>query len=428
MHLCQSESRYLDSHAHAIAHTDNPEARRTTEDVATIMNVSDAINFEDLRLMAKRYLPKIAFDYIEGGVDDEDGLDVNQAAFRRHRLIPRYMVDVSTRSQTTHLFGRDYASPFGIAPTGLAGLFRPGADLMLAEAAKAADIPFVLSCAGTATIEDVGKATPDNGWYQLYAARDRAISEDMIRRAHDAGLSTLVVTVDVPVHPKRERNKRNGFDRPLKITWKTRLDAMRRPHWLASYLKNGMPVLSNWSAYADDGATADQVADLAVGQTPSPLSWKDIENFRRLWPGNLVLKGIMHPDDATRAAELGVDGVMVSNHGARQLDRAPSPLDVLPAIKAAVGDRMTVMLDSGIRRGSDVLIALCLGAEFVFLGRPTLYGATVGGTAGAAHAIDLLRGEIDVVMGQAGLPDLRQLGPDCLHQDHPDDRRNERRL
>ena len=299
------------------------------------MNVSNAINFEDLRLMAKRYLPKIAFDYIEGGVDDECGLDVNQAAFRQHRLVPRYMVDVSTRTQTTRLFGRDYALPFGIAPTGLAGLFRPGADLMLAEAAKAADIPFVLSGAGTATIEDIGKTAPDHAWYQLYAARDRSISEDMIRRAHDAGMSTLVVTVDVPVHPKRERNQRNGFSRPLKISWQTRLDAVRRPRWLASYLKNGMPVLSNWAAYTDEGASADKIADLVVDQTPSPLSWKDIESFRRLWPGNFVLKGIMHADDATRAADLGVDGVMVSNHGARQLDRAPSPIEVLPAIKSA---------------------------------------------------------------------------------------------
>lgn len=390
------------------------------------MNANDAINFEDLRHMAKRYLPKIAFDYIEGGVDDEDGLDTNQAAFLRHRLIPRYMVDISTRGQTTRLFGCDYAAPFGIAPTGLAGLFRPGADLMLAEAAKAADIPFVLSGAGTATIEDLGKMAPDHGWYQLYAARDRSISEDMIRRAKDAGLSTLVVTVDVPIHPKRERNQRNGFSRPLKISWQTRIDAMRHPSWLAGYLKNGMPVLSNWAAYAENGATADQVADLVVTQTPSPVSWKDIENFRRLWPGNFVLKGIMHADDAVRAAELGVDGVIVSNHGARQLDRAPSPLDVLPSVKTAVGDRMTVMLDSGIRRGSDVLVALCLGAEFVFLGRPTLYGVTVGGTAGAAHAIDILRGEIDIVMAQSGLPDLRQLGPDCLYQETHADRRNER--
>ncbi len=390
------------------------------------MNVNSAINFDDLRLMAKRYLPKIAFDYIEGGVDDECGLDTNQAAFRRRSLIPRYMVDVSQPSQTTRLFGRDYAAPYGIAPTGLAGLFRPGADLMLADAARDANIPFILSGAGTATIEEIAKAAPDHSWYQLYAARDRSISEDMIRRVRDAGLSTLVITVDVPVHPKRERNQRNGFGRPLKISVGTRIDAVRHPRWLASYLRHGMPMLSNWTAYAQNGATADQVADLVADQTPSPLSWKDIEGFRSLWPGKLVLKGVMDAGDARRAAELGVDGLMVSNHGARQLDRAPSPLDVLPAIKTAVGDKMTIMLDSGIRRGTDVLIALCMGAEYVFLGRPTLYGVTVGGGAGAAHAIGILRREVDMVMAQCGIASLDQLGPDRLYQDDNDDRRNTR--
>lgn len=381
------------------------------------MNVTDAINFEDLRRMAKRHLPRIAFDYIEGGVDDEEGLDHNQDAFSRQRLIPRYLNDVAERPQATRLFGRDYAAPFGIAPTGLAELFRPGADLMMTQAAKAADIPFVLSCVGSATIEEFGRAAPDHGWLQLYPARDRSISHDMMRRAHDAGVSTLVVTVDVPVQPKRERNLRNGFNRPRQMSWATRFEAFRHPRWLAGYLRHGTPMLSIWAPYAPAGATAYQVADFVGENLPAPLSWKEVEEFRRLWPGSLVLKGIMHPDDATRAAEAGVDGIMVSNHGARQLDRCPSPLEVLPAIAAAVGERMTVMLDSGVRRGSDVLIALCLGAEFVFLGRPTLYGAAVGGQAGAAHAIELMRTEIDIVMAQSGLTDLGALGPDCLYRD-----------
>ena len=388
------------------------------------MNVTDALNFDDLRLMAKRYLPRIAFDYIEGGVEDEDGLDYNLEAFRRHRLVPRYLVDVTVRDQTTHLFARDYAAPFGIAPTGLAGLMRPGADLMLAEAARDADIPFVMSGACNASIEDLAKVAPEHGWYQLYPARDRSISEDMIRRVRDAGLSTLMVTVDVPVHPKRERNRRNGFSRPLRMPWSTRLDALRHPRWLATYLRHGMPVFSNWAPYAGEGASADRVADFIAKQSPAPMSWKDVETFRRLWPGTLVLKGIMHPDNAVRAAELGVDGVAVSNHGARQLDRAASPLEMLPAIKSAVGDRMTVMFDSGIRRGSDVLIAMCLGAEFAFIGRPAVYGAAAGGLTGAGHAIELLRGEIDDVMGQMGLTDLHRLGPDLLYRGDGDGRRN----
>ncbi len=385
------------------------------------------VNVDDMRRAAKRRLPKIAFDFIEGGVEDEDGLNTNEQAFRRHRIVPRYLVDVSKRDQSAAVFGRSYASPFGIAPTGMAGLFRPGADLMLAEAAREANIPFIMSGASTASIEELAKVAPEHGWYQLYAARDKKISEDMIRRASDAGLSTLVLTVDVPVHSNRERNQRNGFTRPLKMTLATRLDALRHPGWLASYLKTGTPMLSNWAPYAGKDADADKVAAFVATQTAAPLTWRDVENFRRLWPRKFVIKGIMHPDDAVRAASLGVDGIMVSNHGARQLDRAPSPVEVLPAIRDAVGDRMTLMLDSGVRRGVDALIALCLGAKFVFVGRATLYGAAAGGVAGATAAINILRREIDLTLGQIGCPSLDQLGPDFLMWEREEDLRRNRR-
>ncbi|TWT06047.1 alpha-hydroxy acid oxidase [Reyranella sp. CPCC 100927] len=385
------------------------------------------VNVDDLRRAAKRRLPKIAFDFIEGGVEDEDGLNVNEQAFRQHRLVPRYLVDVSTRDQSAPLFGRTYASPFGIAPTGLASLFRPGADLMLAAAAREANVPFIMSGSSTASIEDLAKVAPDHGWYQLYAARDKKISEDMIRRAEAAGLSTLVLTVDVPVHSNRERNQRNGFTRPLKLSWGTKLEALRHPGWLAGYLKQGTPMFSNWAPYVEKGASADAVAAFVASQTAAPLTWRDVESFRRLWPRKFVIKGIMHSDDAVRAASLGVDGIMVSNHGARQLDRAPSPVDVLPAIRDAVGDRLTLMLDSGVRRGVDALTALCLGAKFVFVGRATLYGATVGGQAGVTKAINILRREIDLTMGQIGCPSLDHLGPDFLLREREEDwRRNQR--
>ena len=391
------------------------------------MKVADAVNIEDLCRLAKRRLPKIAYDFIEGGVEDEDGLGRNEQVFRQHRIVPRYLVDVSEVSQKTELFGRTYDSPFGISPTGLAGLYRHGADLMLAAAAKAANIPFVMSGAATASIEALAKLAPEHGWYQLYAARDKKISADMIRRADDAGLSTLVLTVDVPAHSKRERNIRNGFQRPLKLSLRTRLDALRHPGWLADYLRHGMPMFENWVPYAGEGASADEVAAFVTSQTTAPLTWADVEKFRRLWPGNFVLKGIMHPDDAFRASELGVDGIVVSNHGARQLDRAPSPLEVLPAINAAVGDKMTLMLDSGVRRGADALIALCLGAKFVFLGRATLYGASAGGTAGAARAIEILHDEIDLNMRQIGCPELKYLGPELLLWSDPEELRRNRR-
>ena len=388
------------------------------------MKVDDAINFDDLRKLAKKRLPKIIYDFIEGGVDDEHGLDRNESAFHNRPLVPRYLVDTSSRSQTAELFGRTYDSPFGIAPTGGIGNYRRGGDMMLAAAAREANIPFIMSGAATAPMEELAKVAPDHGWYQLYFAKNRSISEDMVRRADDLGLNALVITVDVPVSSNRERNRRNGFGRPLKLSLGSKLDALRRPHWLKDYMQHGIARISNWEKYADPGMSADDLAGFVASEIHGNLTWKEIENFRKLWPRTLILKGIMRPDDAIRAAELGVDGLMVSNHGARQLDRAPSPLDVLPAIDAAVGDRMTLMLDGGVRRGTDVLIALCLGAKFVFLGRPTLYGTIAGGQAGAAKAVDILQREIDLVLTQIGCPTLAQLGPDFVQWDTDDLRRN----
>jgi L-lactate dehydrogenase (cytochrome)/(S)-mandelate dehydrogenase len=236
----------------------------------------------------------------------------------------------------------------------------------------------------------------------------------MIRRARDANLSTLVLTVDVPVSSKRERNVRNGFELPLKLKWSKSLEALMHPLWIADYLRRGIPRFDNWAPYAAPGASAKEIAAFVARQIPCSVTWRDLEEFRRLWPRRLVIKGIMHPDDAVEAARIGVDGIMVSNHGGRQLDQAPSALEVLPAICAAVGDKLTVMLDSGVRRGGDILTALCLGARFVFVGRATLYGTAAGGFSGAQKAIDILRKEIDLVMGQIGCPSLEGIGPGFL--------------
>jgi (S)-mandelate dehydrogenase len=379
------------------------------------MDTDKAINIDDLRLMAKRHLPRICFDFIEGGLEDERGLVRNESAFDKVALVPRYLVDVSKRDSSTTLFGRRYALPFGIAPTGIAGLFRRGADLMLAEAAVAADIPFIMSGTSTASIEALGKVAPNHGWYQLYGARDRKISEDMIRRVRDAGLSTLVLTVDVPVGSKRERNIRNGFIRPYRLKPSIVLEALRHPAWIYDYLSHGgAPMFDNWQPYAPTGASNEDVATFMSSQTPSSQTWQDFEAYRRLWPGKLVVKGVMHLEDARRLAEMGVDGIMVSNHGGRQLDRSASPLEVLLPIAQAVGSRVTVMFDSGIRRGSDVVIARALGARFCFVGRATLYGCAAGGVKGAKRAIDILRDEIDRALAQLGCPNFDQLGPDWL--------------
>ncbi len=388
------------------------------------MTPESAINLEDLRKQAKRRVPKIVYDFIEGGVDSEDGLVTNEDAFRRRALVPRYMVDVTEVDQSTTLFGRTYAAPYGIAPTGGVGNYRMGGDRMLWRAAKAADIPFIMSTQASHSLEEMAKEAPEHGWYQLYSAKDREISYDMIRRCEAAGIPALVVTVDVPVGSNRERNKRNGFGRPLKLSLGTKLNALTKPLWLKDYLSHGLAMQENWRPYAPAGSNAEQVGEFVATQLPVSLTWSDIEKYRELWPGKLVLKGVMRVDDAKRAASLGVDGLMVSNHGARQLDRAPSPLDVLPAIDRAVGDRITLMLDGGIRRGADILIALAMGAKFVFVGRPTLYGCVAGGEAGVSRAVGIMRGEVEMVMKQMGCPSLDQLGPDFLHWDRDDDRRN----
>jgi (S)-mandelate dehydrogenase len=388
------------------------------------MNLDSAINIEDLHRIARRKLPRVIFDYIEGGVEDERGLARNEAAFHKHRLLPRYLVDVSKRDQSATVFGRTYSSPFGISPTGGVGLYRREGEVMLAEAAAAANIPYIMSGGSNASMEEAARVAPNNVWFQLYAAKDGNVTDALIGRARDLGLGALVLTVDVPVHPKRERNYRNGFARvrsggvleALKLKPSIILEAMTHPAWVIEYVRlGGAPTLGNWVPHAGNGASKAEVIKFGRTQTPaSAQTWRDLERYRRLFPRALVVKGILNPADAIRAAEIGCDGVIVSNHGGRQLDQAPASLEALPAVKAAVGDKMTVMLDSGVRRGADILIAFCLGAQFVFFGRPTLYGAVAGGLPGVKKVVDIFRSEIDLVMGQIGCPSLSELGPDFL--------------
>jgi L-lactate dehydrogenase (cytochrome)/(S)-mandelate dehydrogenase len=377
-----------------------------------------AINLHDFRAMARRKLPQIAFDFIDGGADDELGMVRNREAFSDYQLLPRYLNDVTTRDQSTTLFGRKYSSPIGISPTGMAGLFRVGADSMLAAAAKKANVPFLLSSASNFRIEDAAKIAPDNVWFQMYATSDHRINMDLVRRAREAKVGVLVITVDVPVNSNRERNRRNGFTRPFRMTPSIMLDTLSRPGWLLEYLKSGgMPMMSNWQPYAREGANADEVADMYGTLTPAPMtSWDTVTAIRREWEGPLVIKGILHPDDALQSAAHGLDGVIVSNHGARQLDTAPSPISMLPAIRAAVGDRMTIMLDSGVRRGSDVITAKCLGAQACFFGRPTLYAVAALGQDGADQVFAIMRREIDAVLTQIGCGNFGDLTERFLHR------------
>jgi L-lactate dehydrogenase (cytochrome)/(S)-mandelate dehydrogenase len=375
------------------------------------MKPDKALCIGDLRRLAQRRLPRLVFEVIESGVEDEHGLCRNRQAFLRHQLLARYLGDISRRDQGVELFGRRYSSPFGIGPTGFAELFRPGADSMLAQAAVRANVPFILSGASAASLESIALIAPDHAWVHLYPAKDRTITENILARAESAGFRHLVITVDNPVYPKRERDTRNGLGKPLhKLSPGLLLEALLHPGWLAGYLRSGgMPVMNSWAPFAGGAASGLDVARFFRSQSPSLQTWKDLEAIRRRWTGKFIIKGVQHPDDARRAAAMGIDGLIVSNHGGKSYDALPAALDVLPSIHAAVGGDLPVLFDSGIRRGSDVITAACLGARFTFVGRATLYGVAAAGQAGAARALDILREEVDLGLAMIGCGKFSEL-------------------
>lgn len=377
------------------------------------MRPEQANSLWDIKAVARRRLPRMIFDYIEGGAEDELCSARNRAALDALELVPRYLRDVSAVDQRVELFGQSYASPLGIAPMGMTAISWKDADLLLAEAAHRAGVPFILSGASTSSIEKVAKVAP-SAWFQLYIPRDADIRRDLIRRAADAGLSTLVVTIDTPVYSKRERDVRNGWVRPYKPTLASKIEAVRHPSWLLGYLRNGIPFLENWQVYAEPGARPIAVADVFAKQAFAVQTWELLAEIREQWRGNLVLKGVLHPEDARLAIERGVDGVIVSNHGGRQFDKAPAPVTILPAIHAAVAGRIPVMIDSGIMRGSDIVAAICLGAGFAFIGRAALYGVAAWGLPGVQRTIAILQQEIHLTLATLGCPDIRQLDANYL--------------
>lgn len=374
------------------------------------MRFSKAHNIEDLRQAARSRLPRVVFDYIDGGVEDETGIARNRAAFERVRILPRTLADTNQRTTSTTLFGRRHALPFGIAPTGLGKLGWPDADLVLARVAAAADIPFVLSTAATTSIERIAEAAPDHTWFQLYVTRDREVCEDLLRRAGDAGARGLMVTVDVPMPSKRERDLRNGLlQHSMKPSAAFALDLLRRPSWSLQMLRHGQPRFENLAPYVAPKASAATLAAYLAAQIAQPLDWDDIAWLRERWRGPFLLKGVLSVTEAKLAVERGIDGIVISNHGGRQLDAAPAPIEVLPAIRAAVGEDFVLTLDSGVRRGSDVAKALALGADFVFVGRATLYGVAAAGEAGARRAIEFLADELDRFLAQTGCRNIEEL-------------------
>jgi (S)-mandelate dehydrogenase len=370
--------------------------------------MSEPLNVEDFRILARRRLPRRIFDYLDGGAEDERGLARNRAAFASVTFAPRRMTDVSQRDLSTMLFGRPIAAPLLIAPTGLNGLIWPRGDIELARAAERANIPFVMSTASNVSLETLAGEAGGDLWFQLYVLHP-ALADQLVARALKAGYRTLVITVDVALNGKRERDARNGFVMPMRYTPRVLLDGILHPRWSIGLLRNGgVPGLENIAS--GDSANAEIRAALLRRELDASFAWNDLRRLRDRWPHRLVVKGILRADDAARCIELGADGVILSNHGARQLDDAVSPLGVLPSARASCNSRGTLLLDGGIRRGSDVVKAVAFGADAVLLARATLYGLAVDGMAGALRVIDIVKDEIDRTIAMLGCPRVRDLG------------------
>ena len=376
-------------------------------------DLSRAVNIEDLRQLARRRLPKAIFDFFDGGAEDEVTLRANRAAFERVRLLPKVLVDVSRVDKKISIFGREASLPLAIGPTGGIGAGRPGADLMLARAAKAFGIPFTLSTPATASIE---RAAEVGGrlWFQLYVVRDKSFREKLVERAKNAGYEALLVTVDLPVSGKRERDPKNGFVTPYRPNWRNSHDVLRKPGWLLDIVRHGLPGMENFEGYKFASTKVTDIATAVGREMDAAFDWDELKRLRELWPGKLLLKGVERADDAERAAAMGCDGVVVSNHGGRQLDGAAPTLEALPEITRAVGSRLTILLDGGIRRGVDILKARALGAQAVLTGRATLFGVMAGGEPGAARALEILSGELERAMQLCGARSVAEIGPELL--------------
>lgn len=369
----------------------------------------------DLREAARRRLPKGLFEFMDRGNDDEIAMRDNIAALQRIKLVPRVLNNVSTRHQAITLFGKRQEMPVIVAPTGSAGLAWHEGEIALARAAKAHGVPFTLALGSMTKLERVAEQAGGAGsslWFQFYLWPQRKLSHEVIARARDAGFEALVFTVDTPVAPGREYNLRNGMTVPFQFTPRNTLDVLAHPRWLAGVwlrymLTTGTPRFQNFPA-----TTQTKITALPLGRSSNfsaDVTWDDVREMRKLWPGKLILKGIQHPADAVRAADCGADAVVISNHGGRVLDASPAPIQTLPRVVDAVGKRLTVIVDSGFRRGADVVKALALGAHAVMLGRAPLHGVAAAGEAGARRALEIYRNEIDRVLALIGCTDVAQL-------------------
>jgi L-lactate dehydrogenase (cytochrome) len=366
------------------------------------------LTIDDLRAAARRRLPRALFDYIDGGAEDEVTMRANTADFQRYRFQPRALVDVSRRDLSTTVLGIPVASPLILAPTGFTGMFWPRGEAVAARAAGRKGVIFTASTMSICSMEEIAQAATGPVWYQLYVWRDREIVRMLIERAKAAGYRALVVTVDTPVLGQRERDVRSGLVLPPRITVRNVLDTLRRPSWLRGFLANPRPTFGNFVGIPGVEHDAVSLAAFTTKQFSASITWADVEWYRTLWPGPIALKGILSAEVARQAVDRGVEAIIVSNHGGRQLDHAPSPIEALPEIIDAVEGRAEVILDGGVRRGSDVVKAIALGARACMIGKAFNYGVAALGERGVELAIDILQREIDRALALIGRPTLAQ--------------------
>jgi (S)-mandelate dehydrogenase len=382
-----------------------------------------ARNIADLRQLAQRRLPRGVFDFIDGGSEDEVTLRETQLAFGRVRFAPKALVDVTNVNTKIDLLGKPADLPFMIGPTGASGFVWPNGDLALARAADKAGIPFALSTSASVSIEEIAAMSAGRRWFQCYIFKQRDFTMQLIARALAAGYDTLIVTVDFAVGGNRERDHRNDFSVPFRYTPRNIRDFALHPGWVSTMLSHGIPKLRNLDGFtaSNDAAT---VASSVGRNYDASFDWDGLKTMRDAWPHKLIVKGIVRPDDAEKIVSLGADALVVSNHGGRQLDAGVATLDALPAVAKAVDRRITLLVDGGVRRGSDVVKALALGADAVLLGRATLYGLCAGGEMGARKAIEIIRSEMIRTMQLCGVPDVRNLSPDVLFRPPSDSARD----
>ena len=368
---------------------------------------------DHLHKEARKRLPKFSYDYVDGGSGAGIGLKRNRKALDAITLTPRYITDWKKVEMGVELFGEKYGRPFGIAPMGLASLQYPRAELAFARAGRKVNIPTSLSTACTVDIEDFGALAGENGWFQLYPPKSQEINDDLIDRAHNSGFKALMVTVDVPARGWRPRDMYNGLALPPRITLESLFNSAIRPRWSFNTLINGMPHFKTLGRYSKNKSMRG-MAEFVGEQLGQMVTSDRLKRIRDHWKGPLIIKGVMHPDDAKQAMKIGYDGILVSNHGGRQMDASPAPVEVLPDIVEAVGGKVTVMVDSGFSSGLDIVRGLALGAQFVFCGRAFMWGLSALGEKGVDHVVDLLTDEITLALTQIGCPDIAKLNASWL--------------